>query len=72
MENIFEQIMQDMSYFAEQHDSAASNEHLWALGSSGEEAVQHERNAEEHRYLANLYRQMADAAEKVVETFGCN
>jgi hypothetical protein len=46
---------------AEDHGIAASNEHLWALGSNdGETAAMHERNAEEHRDFAGMLRGFAD------------
>lgn len=45
---------------AEQHYSAASNEHLWALGSdTNEEAAQHEYYADENRAFAMMLEDMA-------------
>ncbi len=40
----------------EEHRVAASNEHLWAVGSQddSEGALQHEENAEEHTEFADM------------------
>ena len=40
----------------EEHGVAASNEHIWALGSQDdpEAAMMHEENAEEHREFAEM------------------
>ena len=48
---------------AEQHRGAASNEHLWALGSTGESAAQHEYYAEENRAFAEILEDMAENLE---------
>lgn len=46
---------------AEDHLIAASNEHLWALGSNdGSTAVMHEQNADEHRSFAEMLREFSD------------
>ena len=50
---------------AEEHRSAASNEHLWALGSTGEDAAQHEYYAEENMAFAEILEDMADKIEEV-------
>jgi hypothetical protein len=39
---------------AEQHRGAASNEHIWALGSEGEAAMLHAQNSVEHAEFAEL------------------
>lgn len=45
----------------EDHFTAASNEHLWALGSDDEEmAAMHESNAEEHREFAKILCKFAN------------
>ena len=50
---------------AEQHYGAASNEHLWALGSDNdEEAMLHEMNADENRVFAMLLEEMANKIEE--------
>lgn len=49
---------------AEEHYGAASNEHLWALGSKGEEAVFHEMNADENRAFAMMLEDMAKKIEE--------
>lgn len=46
---------------AEQHYGAASNEHLWALGSDNDEAAMlHEMNADENRAFAMMLEDMAN------------
>lgn len=40
---------------------AASNEHLWALGSDGESALQHEMNAEEQRDYVRVLEELRDS-----------
>ena len=45
----------------EDHLTAASNEHLWALGSDDEEiAAMHECSAEEHRKFAEILCKFAN------------
>lgn len=49
---------------ADNHLETAKNEHLWALGSSTDEAVMlHEMNADEHRMFANMLKAMANNIE---------
>lgn len=70
MENILLQFKQDLINLAEEHAVAASNEHLWALGSDDpESATQHEQQAEEHRDLAEMYRKMAEKSLTLVEQY---
>jgi hypothetical protein len=46
---------------ADDHLVAASNEHIWALGSDdGEMAAMHEYNAEEHRDFAKMLCEFAN------------
>ena len=50
---------------AEEHYGAASNEHLWALGSDNDEAsMLHEMNADEHRAFAIMLEDMANKIEE--------
>ena len=50
---------------AEEHYGAASNEHLWALGSDNTEAAMlHEMNADEHRVFAMMLEDMAKKIEE--------
>lgn len=50
---------------AEEHYGAASNEHLWALGSDNDEAsTLHEMNADEHRAFAMMLEDMAKKIEE--------
>ena len=48
---------------AEQHRGAASNEHIWALGSEGEAAMLHAQNSVEHVEFANILTEMANDLE---------
>lgn len=48
---------------AEEHRGAASNEHIWALGSEGEAAMLHAQNSVEHVKFAELLTQMANDLE---------
>lgn len=64
------QIVQDMSELAEQYDSAASNERLWAKGSPDTETAQmHEENAEHAAMMAEMYRRMAKCPEAILKLF---
>ena len=50
---------------AEEHYGAASNEHLWALGSDNDEtAMLHEMNADENRAFAMTLENMAKKIEE--------
>lgn len=50
---------------AEEHYGAASNEHLWALGSDNDEAAMlHEMNADENRAFAMMLEGMAKKIEE--------
>ena len=50
---------------AEEHYGAASNEHLWALGSDNDEAAMlHEMNADENRAFAMILEDMAKKIEE--------
>jgi len=70
MENIIDTFEMELRALAEQHRGAASNEHLWALGSQDSEtSAMHEQNAEEHSMLAEMYDKMADRAEELVEQY---
>lgn len=64
------QMVQDFSELAEQYDSAASNERLWAKGSPDSETAQmHEENAEHAAEMAEMYRRMAKYPEALLKLF---
>ena len=64
------QIAQDMEELAEQYESAASNERLWAKGSPDTEtACMHEENAEHAAEMAKFYHSLATHALDLIETF---
>ena len=68
---IINQFEQDFEALADEHDVAAKNEHLWALGSpDGDTAAMHEENAEAHREIAELYRRMARKAFEIITKYG--
>lgn len=48
---------------AEDHLIAASNEHLWALGSEGAVAILHAQNSVEHVRFADILTNMANNLE---------
>lgn len=48
---------------AEEHRGAASNEHLWSLGSEGEAAMLHAQNSVEHVKFAEILTDMANNLE---------
>lgn len=48
---------------AEEHRGAASNEHLWALGSDGEASMLHTQNSIEHIKFADILTDMANNLE---------
>lgn len=65
------QITQDMEELAEQYESAASNERLWAKGSPNvETAKMHEENAEHNIEMAKMYRRMAKCPVTLLKMFG--
>lgn len=64
------QITQDMEELAEQYESAASNERLWAKGSPDAETAQmHEENAEHASEMAKMYHRMAKYPEALLKLF---
>ena len=64
------QLKQDMEELAEQYDSAASNERLWAKGSPDSETAQmHEKNAEHNSDMAELYRSLAGKSLDLIDSF---
>lgn len=64
------QITQDFEELAEQYESAASNERLWAKGSPDCETAQmHEENAEHAIEMAKMYRRMAKYPVTLLKMF---
>lgn len=69
-EMLMNQMEQDFETLAQEHEVAASNERLWAKGSSdAETAAMHEENAQGHLLLARMYRRMKDDTLAFVETY---
>jgi hypothetical protein len=70
MEDFINQLALDFEGLEDEHAIAASNEHIWALGSdTSEQATMHEENAELHRELAEFYRYLATRALDLIESF---
>ena len=64
------QVTQDMEELAEQYESAASNERLWAKGSPDvETARMHEENAEHASMMAEMYHKIAKYPEIILKSF---
>ena len=69
-EMLMNQMEQDFETLAQEHEVAASNERLWAKGSSdAETAAMHEENAAGHLLLARMYRRMKGDTLAFVETY---
>ncbi len=64
---IINQLEQDFEALADEHEIAAKNEHLWALGANdGDTSAMHEENAEAHRELAEMYRRMQAKVSQLI------
>ena len=64
------QMEQDFETLAKEHEIAASNESIWAKGSTDAETAQmHEENAEDHLLLARMYRRMKNDTLAFLETY---
>ena len=69
-EMLLAQMEQDFENLAKEHDGAADNEYIWALGASDAETTKmHTENMEQHRLLARMYRRMKDDCLAFVETY---
>jgi hypothetical protein len=69
-EMLMNQMEQDFEALAKEHEAAASNERLWAEGSSYPHIIKmHEENAAGHLRLARMYRRMKDDTLAFVETY---
>ena len=64
------QLEQDFNELAEQYDSAADNEMLWALGAPDAEGTRmHTQNMVHNREMAKLYRTIAHAASALLDLY---
>lgn len=69
-EMLLNQMKLDFNSLIEEHEIAASNERLWAKGSSYPHiAEMHEENAAGHLLLARMYRRMKEDTLAFVETY---
>ena len=69
-EMLLEQMEQDFETLAKEHDVAANNEYLWALGApDAEQTKMHTENMERHKLLARMYRRMKEDGLAFVETY---
>lgn len=68
MEDFILMLKSEFANLVEEHLDAASNEHLWALGSDDpESAAQHEAYAEHNRELAEFYSKLAKNTPLITE-----
>ena len=64
------QMVQDFEELAEQYDSAAVNESIWASGAHTREQIDmHLQNAKHNREMAKMYRKMAEHTLSFAETY---
>jgi hypothetical protein len=69
-EMLLEQMEQDFETLAKEHDVAANNEYLWALGApDAEQTKMHTENMERHKLLARMYRRMKEDGLAFAETY---
>lgn len=69
-EMLMNQMERDFEELAKEHEIAASNERLWAKGSSDSETTaMHEENARGHLLLARIYCRMKAHALAFVDTY---
>lgn len=69
-EMLLNQMKLDFNSLIEEHEIAASNERLWAKGSSDPHTIaMHEENAAGHLLLARMYRRMKEDALAFIETY---
>ena len=69
-EMLLAQMEHDFENLAKEHDGAADNEYIWALGAPDAETTKmHTENMERHRLLARMYRRMKDDCLAFVETY---
>lgn len=68
MENYLEQITISFGVLADEHEGAAKNEHIWALGApSVDYAEMHEENEATHRQLAEWFRDISNNPEWLLD-----
>lgn len=74
MENIIKTIADtlrhDLNKLVISHTGAATNAHIWALGSDEVTAVKFEQEADTERALAKLYQKMVNSIPALIEQFG--
>jgi hypothetical protein len=69
-EMLLEQMEQDLETLAKEHDVAADNEYVWALGApDAEQTKMHTENMERHKHLARMYRRMKNNCLAFIETY---
>lgn len=69
-ELLITQMEQDFEALAKEHDAAADNEYLWALGAPDAESTKmHTENMERHKLLARMYRRMKEDGLAFIETY---
>ena len=69
-EIIINQMELDFEALVTEHEAAANNEYLWALGApDAEQTKMHTENMEQHKLLARMYRRMKDDCLAFIETY---
>lgn len=68
MEDFINQLTLDFEGLEDEHAIAASNEHIWSLGSTDpDESHMHGENSELHEALAEFYRKLKQHPQQVLE-----
>ena len=69
-QELMDQMELDFESLAEEHDAAAENERIWALGAKDADQCQmHTENMKQHRLLARMYRRMKGDTLAFVESY---
>jgi hypothetical protein len=69
-EMIINQMELDFESMAKEHEGAAENEYIWALGAPDAESTKmHTENMERHKHLARMYRRMKNHCLGFIETY---
>ncbi len=69
-EMLLNQMELDFEELAKEHDVAADNEYIWALGAGDAETTKmHTDNMEMHKHIARMYRRMKDDCLAFIETY---
>jgi hypothetical protein len=68
MENYLAQITIDFGVLADEHEGAAKNNHIWAMGTPREDYTEmYEEQADAHRQLAEWFRAISNNPEWLLD-----